>query len=41
MIIYRALAAAVADNNNFHENYDQCRFLPSAIPDTAFSFGIH
>lgn len=27
MVIYRALAAAVVGDNNFHENYDRHRFL--------------
>lgn len=32
MVIYRALTAAVVDNNNFHENYDRRRFL--SLDDT-------
>lgn len=28
MVIYGALVAAAAGNNNFHENYDPRRFLP-------------
>lgn len=28
MVIYGALAAAVAGNNNFHKNYDPRGFLP-------------
>lgn len=42
MVIYRALAAVVAGNNNFHENYDRRRFLSLSLVDTrpSLSFGI-